>query len=226
MTTAVMIDNIEVTRSRKRTRTVSARLIGTTLYLSIPARMSKSEEKHWVDEMSRRYRRKRSTERIDLAARARKLARTYALSEPRRIEWAENMRSRWGSCTINEGSVRLSTKLVAFPDWVLDYVIVHELAHLDVPDHSPRFWSVVARYPKAERARGFLLAKSDEPDDDLDDDLGLDAAPADVASDPRPVEPARPRSEGPAVPGAQLTLALDGPAPQGVRAPQLRAASR
>ncbi|MGE0877085.1 MAG: M48 family metallopeptidase [Acidimicrobiia bacterium] len=161
-----MIDNVEVTRSRKRKRTVSARLIGTTLHLAIPAWMSQTEERQWIDEMSRRYMRKRSIDRIDLEARARKLARQYKLTEPRQIKWADNMSSRWGSCTMSEGTVRISSKLAAFPEWVIDYVIVHELAHFDVPDHSPRFWDLVARYPKAERARGFLMAKCDEPDDE------------------------------------------------------------
>jgi hypothetical protein len=53
--------------------------------------------------------------------------------------------------------------LASEPGWVLDYVIVHELAHLDVPRHGPAFWSIVNRYPRAERARGFLMARGLEP---------------------------------------------------------------
>jgi predicted metal-dependent hydrolase len=63
---------------------------------------------------------------------------------------------------------------------VLDYVLVHELAHLVVPDHSPAFHEIVDRYPRAERARGFLIAMSrGETDDDL-------AADGPCASPPPP----------------------------------------
>jgi predicted metal-dependent hydrolase len=70
------------------------------------------------------------------------------------------MLHRWGSCTPDAGTIRISDRLARFPDWVIDYVIVHELAHLAVADHSTEFWQLVHRYPKAERATGYLIAKS------------------------------------------------------------------
>lgn len=70
------------------------------------------------------------------------------------------MTARWGSCTPSTGAIRLSTRLAAFPDWVVDYVIVHELAHLLEPGHDKRFWAWVDRYPKAERAKGYLTGWS------------------------------------------------------------------
>jgi predicted metal-dependent hydrolase len=60
---------------------------------------------------------------------------------------------------------RLSSALAPFPDWVVDYVIVHELAHLDVPAHNAAFWTLVHRYPRTERAIGYLTAKGGEVDD-------------------------------------------------------------
>ena len=128
----------------------------------MPAGMTEDEEAHWVAEMlSRLDRRRGRIPRSDdeLSARATALARRYRLPEPASIRWAENQRSRWGSCTIDDRTVRLSTALVDYPPWVVDYVIVHELAHLIEPGHGPRFWEIVNRYPRAERARGFLMAK-------------------------------------------------------------------
>ena len=78
------------------------------------------------------------------------------------------MTTRWGSCTPATGTVRISTRIASFPDWVVDYVIVHELAHLHESAHDERFWALVARYPKSERAIGYLIAKSGEDDDPVD----------------------------------------------------------
>jgi predicted metal-dependent hydrolase len=64
-----------------------------------------------------------------------------------------------------ERTIRISSRVAGFPAWVLDYLLVHELAHLVVGDHSPAFWEVVNRYPKAERARGYLIAKSGDDED-------------------------------------------------------------
>jgi predicted metal-dependent hydrolase len=72
----------------------------------------------------------------------------------------DNQRWRWGSCSPEARAIRISTRVAAFPAWVLDYVVVHELAHLSVPGHGPGFWDLVARYPRADQARGFLIAKA------------------------------------------------------------------
>jgi predicted metal-dependent hydrolase len=155
---------VEVTRSTKRRRTVGAQLRGDVLAITVPSWMSRAEEAHWIDTMSARFRRKLSADRINLRERATTLARRHELPRPREITWADDMRSRWGSCTPSSGSIRISTRLAGFPDWVIDYVIVHELAHLELGDHSPEFWRLVHRYPKAERAIGYLIAKSGDTD--------------------------------------------------------------
>ena len=92
--------------------------------------MSAAEEAHWVAEWTRRFRRKMTADRIDLPERAATLAGRYDLPRPTSIRWVDGMRTRWGSCTPSTGAIRLSSALAPFPDWVIDYVIVHELAHL------------------------------------------------------------------------------------------------
>lgn len=151
---------VEVVRSARRKKTVSARDLGGVLRVSIPATMTKAEEQHWVAEMVRRTDRRRSAGSVDLVARARLLAERYDLSPPRSIRWSDNQQWRWGSCTPSDGSVRVSSRLAGEPGWVVDYVIIHELAHLDIAGHSARFWALVRRYPRAELARGFLMARS------------------------------------------------------------------
>ena len=157
----------EVVRSPKRRKTVQARMVGDVVQVSIPARMSKAEEERWVAEMVGRFQRKRAVEPVDLAARAEVLAARYGLPQPATIRWVDNQEWRWGSCTPADRSIRLSTRLGGFPDWVVDYVIVHELAHLVVGGHGRDFWELVNRYPKTERARGFLIAKGLDGDEEL-----------------------------------------------------------
>jgi predicted metal-dependent hydrolase len=151
---------VELERSAKRKRTVGAQLVGDVLKIVVPSWMSRAEQDHWVDVMSGRFARKMSADRINLVDRALALSRRHDLPRAREITWSDNMLSRWGSCTPATGSVRISTRLARFPDWVIDYVIVHELAHLEVSDHSTEFWRLAHRYPKSERAIGYLIAKS------------------------------------------------------------------
>ena len=161
---------VEVVRSKRRTRTVGAQVRDGVLRVTVPSWMTKAEEATWVGRMSARFERMTSAERIDLGERSASLARRYGLRRPAEIRWVDNMASRWGSCTPATGVIRISTRLARFPDWVVDYVIVHELAHLEVPGHGPDFHELVRRFPKSERAIGYLIAKSGgETGDDLVD---------------------------------------------------------
>ena len=152
---------IEVVTSARRRKTVQARLVDGVLRIAMPAHLSPGEQDHWVDVMRQKFERRARTEDIDLPTRARKLASQYGLGVPDRIAWSDRQNTRWGSCTPADRSVRISTRVAPFPGWVLDYVIVHELAHLDEAAHGAEFWALVNRYPMAERARGYLIAKSD-----------------------------------------------------------------
>lgn len=161
--------DIEVVRSAKRRRTISAQMHGNVLRISIPNWMSKKEELASVENMVKRFTRRLASDSIDLVDRARALAKTHDLRTPAVIEWSDSLKAVWGLCTPATSHIRLSTRLVGFPRWVLDYVIVHELAHLHVPGHGPDFWEIVRRYPRTERAIGYLIAKSGDDQHGIDD---------------------------------------------------------
>lgn len=154
---------VEVVRSSRRVKTVSARIVDGVIRVRIPAWMSPADEERWVRDVVTRIERSRRCGRIDLARRAAELADRYDLPRPRAITWSERQRLRWGSCTPATGEIRISTRLAGVPGWVLDHVIVHELAHLVEADHSPAFHELVARYPLTERAIGYLQALTDQP---------------------------------------------------------------
>ena len=152
---------VEVRRSHRRKRTVSAYRDGDRVVVLIPARLSRDEERRWVATMLERVQRReqrRSGNDEALAARAAELSSRYLDGRARAtsVRWVANQEARWGSCTPLDGSVRLSIRLQQMPGWVVDYVLLHELAHLLEADHSTAFWALLDRYPRTERARGYL----------------------------------------------------------------------
>lgn len=185
---------VVVVRSPRRRKTVQAREVGDVLQVSIPATMTRADEERWVAEMLRRVERRSAASTVDLEERAAELAGRYHLRRPATIRWVDNQRWRWGSCTPADRAVRISSRLAQEPGWVLDYVIVHELAHLDVPRHGPDFWALVGRYPLTERARGYLIARAlaPEPGATPPGAVGPDAD-ADGCDEDGPVPPRRNR---------------------------------
>lgn len=154
---------IEVIRSKRRTRTVQASLRNGRLQIRVPDGLDPDEEAELVQKMQERVARKVSSHDVDLTQRAGELARRYALPLPATIEWSSRQMRRWGSCSPKTRHIRISNRLASMPDWVLDSVLVHELAHLEEPDHGPRFQALVERYELTERAKGYLMAVEWEP---------------------------------------------------------------
>jgi len=157
---------VEVVRSAKRKRTIGARIVDGRIVVRVPKWLPKKETEEAVAALVARLERQRTSTRVDLTERARVLARRYDLPEPDRIRWVSNQQTRWGSCSPGSRDIRISDRIAGFPAWVVDGVIVHELAHLVHADHSPAFWALAHRYPKTERALGFLIAKDLTEDDD------------------------------------------------------------
>jgi hypothetical protein len=152
---------IDVVRSKRRKRTVQAYLSEGRLRVLMPADLSPDEEAKLIETMVARATRRLSSFDVDLESRGRALAARYGLPVPTSIDWSDRQMRRWGSCSPSTGSVRISSRLASMPGWVLDWVIVHELAHLEAPDHGSRFRELVDRYELSERAKGYLMAVSD-----------------------------------------------------------------
>jgi len=153
---------IRILATRRRRRTVAARLRSGILEVMVPASMSRDEQQRWADVMRGRIerqllRRRPTDERLQ--RRAESLNERYFEG---RLRWNSvgfsEATTLWGSCTFASGAVRIARRVAGFPDWVLDFELLHELAHLVHSDHGPAFHEILNRYPLAERARGYLLA--------------------------------------------------------------------
>ena len=114
-----------------------------------------SEQRHQAPGLSAEEERQfRARAAYELPQRLLTLARDLGLTVSRVS--IRNQRWRWGSCS-RDGHICLNWRLVAMPDWVRDYVLLHELMHLKRMDHSPRFWKLVAAVcPDFREARAWL----------------------------------------------------------------------
>lgn len=160
----MQINEIKILRSRKRRRTVSGRVVKDILVVRAPENIPESRLEKVVAELKARIERKHLKEELNrhenLALRAKELNRQYFENKLNidSIEYVTDQNCKFGCCNFRDGRIRISHRISAMPRWVRDYVIIHELAHLAVPDHSKAFWDIVNRYKLAERARGYLIA--------------------------------------------------------------------
>jgi predicted metal-dependent hydrolase len=177
---------VEVRRSTRRRRTVSAYREGQRIVVMIPARFTRAQEAQWVAKMvarldtGQRPVKRRAATDAGLMRRANTLSAQYldGRAQPVSVRWVASMRTRWASCTPIDRTIRLSVKLREMPAWVQDYVLLHELSHLLVPGHGPDFWSLVERFPRTERARGYLDGVSAAANLQIADDLAGDVEPS------------------------------------------------
>jgi predicted metal-dependent hydrolase len=154
---------VEIIRSAKRRKTVSAELKGGVLIVRAPAQMSDGELMPIIEKLQARLRKKvqrAPKSDAELVQLAQRLNKTYFSGKLKwqSIRYVTNQNKRFGSCTPSQGTIRISHRLAAMPDWVLEYVVMHELAHLQEANHGAHFWKLVNRYPLTERARGYLMA--------------------------------------------------------------------
>ena len=159
------LTKVEVRRSKRAKRNVTAYRDNEKTVVTVPTRMAKRDIPAYVNELVTRLddRDERSTSQALLEQRARRLSRKYLAQDlfethvvPVSIRWVTNQNARWGSCTPGEGSIRLSHRMVRMPPYVIDSVIVHELIHLLIADHSEAFYTLMNRYPEHEKAKAYL----------------------------------------------------------------------
>jgi predicted metal-dependent hydrolase len=152
---------IIVIRSTRRKKNISAYRQGGRIVVSIPARMSKADERAMVPEMVAKIRAQEAAITMSEEALATRIGEL--LSElapeislrPASVAW-RGMRERWGSCTGVDRTIRISDRLKGAPDYALDYVLFHEAIHLEYFDHGPEFKELLARFPRAEIASAYL----------------------------------------------------------------------
>ncbi len=158
--------DIKIIRSRRRRRTVSARMLNGTLLVRAPLAISAQQLDKIVGNLRTRFERKKIKDeldsKIDLMKVAAKLNEKYFENKLKinSVEYVTGQNTRFGCCNYHTASIRISHRIAAMPEWVRDYVLVHEMAHLIEPNHSKSFWDIVSRYKLAERARGFIIAAS------------------------------------------------------------------
>jgi predicted metal-dependent hydrolase len=160
MSVAPVQPEVEVRTSARRRKTASAFWQHDKVVVVLPSWMPHAERPAMVEALVRRVlaqQPNRQASDADLEARAAALARRYLQGTlPKSIRWVANQQRRWGSCSAHSGDIRISDRLRVVPPWVLDAVLVHELAHLDEASHSPRFHALADRYPRMAEADAFL----------------------------------------------------------------------
>ncbi|MBU6233792.1 MAG: M48 family metallopeptidase [Acidobacteria bacterium] len=151
---------VEVRASTRRTKTGSAHWSGSRIIVQIPARLRGSERVRFVDDLVEQLVRQRPavmTSDAALEARAQVLADLYNDGvAPSGIRWSRNMSARWASCSPATREIRVSDTLRNCPEWVIDAVLVHELAHLHEADHNKAFYAIANRHPRQRECEIFL----------------------------------------------------------------------
>lgn len=159
-------------RSTRRTRTVSAQPQDDgSIRLLVPARSSGADLAEYIEKLVPRVQRKQRMKKKQqqhrvadeyLLERAHRLAAAYLpeLSEQvlgeLTVVWVSNQNTRWGSCTPAKRAIRISHLVQGAADYVIDYVVFHEVVHLLEAHHNAKFRSMEARFPRLLEAKAYL----------------------------------------------------------------------
>ena len=155
---------VKIIRSRRRKRSVSARLVNDLLLVNAPLLISQGRLDEIIHGFKLKFERRKFKTELDkeknLWDLAKELNDKYFDNQLKieSIEYATNQNSRFGCCNYRTAKIRISHKIGLMPKWVRKYVLLHEMAHLIQPNHGRAFWDIVYRYKLTERARGYLMA--------------------------------------------------------------------
>ena len=151
---------VEIRASSRRKKTGTAHWSGSRIVVQIPARLRGRERVAFVDDLVVRLLTQRpqsSAGDATLEERAVVLAELYNDSVlPSSVRWVNNQQARWASCSPASREIRVSSRLRQCPEWVIDAVLVHELAHLQEADHSTQFYAIADRHPRQVDSALFL----------------------------------------------------------------------
>ncbi|MCK5760063.1 MAG: M48 family metallopeptidase [Candidatus Delongbacteria bacterium] len=154
--------NVVIQRSKRRKKTLQAVLKGDTVKVLVPFTTGDIEINKFLDKFLKKLERKNIILNNDkeLLSRANKLKKKFIPDAPDfTIVFQESLKRTWGKCFTNQRKIVINPVLATYPKWVLDFVIVHEIAHLLIPNHGKEFRELVDRFKLKERAVGFLMAK-------------------------------------------------------------------
>lgn len=160
-----LIKKVVVKRSAARKKTIQARLKDGVMEILAPVNVSEKRLNEAIENFKRRFEKREKEKTLNresnLTQRAQRLNQEYfgGKLDFKYIKYSVNQSRGFGICYPRSRTIHINARLKEMPQWVEDYVIVHELAHLIYPNHSKDFWKLVRQYPKTERASGYLMAK-------------------------------------------------------------------
>lgn len=171
-------DHVEIRRSRKRKRTISAAREGNKTILNVPFRMSLKDIEELARDLINKIDKQDPRAHLsdnELLERSKELSAKYLFSkvEAKSVTWSTRLTSTWGICTPIHAEIKITSRLRGMPQYVLDYVLLHELVHLVINDHGKEFDSFMKTFEFKEKAEGYLDALDELPSSFwLSDSLG------------------------------------------------------
>jgi predicted metal-dependent hydrolase len=172
---------VSVNPDSRLRRTVRWMLRGSEIQMRVPQSMNRSQIEKMIEDILPRIARQRKRARkqadVNLMTRAAEINAAYFGGELtwHTIRWVKNMDRRLGSFTTGgttDGDIRISERIRRWPQYVIDYILAHEMCHRIFPNHSAEFWAYLSRYPHTEKAIGFVegvaYAEGTDPDSLID----------------------------------------------------------